>query len=105
MLRRTGMAILVGLALCDHGATAGGAAAPAESPPTDTFTPVVVSPLGPHTAPVLGTDGKYHVVYELMLLNAKAAPATLQRLAVLDARDHSRVLATFEGNDLVGHLR
>jgi len=77
------MALLVGLALSGHGATVGGAAAPAEGPPTDTFTPVVVSPLAPHTAPVLGTDGKYHVVYELMLVNAKAPPATLQRLAVL----------------------
>ena len=99
------MALLVGLALSGHGATVGGAAAPAEGPPTDTFTPVVVSPLAPHTAPVLGTDGKYHVVYELMLVNAKAPPATLQRLAVLDARDRSRVLATFEGNDVVGHMR
>src|SRR5438093_667514 len=39
MLRRTGMALLVGLALSGHGATVGGAAAPAEGPPTDTFTP------------------------------------------------------------------
>src|SRR5437762_13558738 len=97
MLRRTGMALLVGLALSGHGATVGGAAAPAEGPPTDTFTPLVVSPPAPHTAPVLGTDGKYHVVCELMLVDAQAPPAPLARLAVLDARDRARALAPSQG--------
>ena len=99
------MAVLVGLALCGHGASPAGGAAPVEGPPTDTFTSVVVSTLGRQTAPVLGTDGKYHVMYELMLVNSKAPPATLQRLSVLDASDHSRVLAAFEGDDVVGHTR
>jgi len=80
------------------------AAAPPQAT-SDTFTPVVVSPLARETAPVLGSNGTYHVVYELMLVNAKAAPATLQGLAVLDARDRSRVLATFKGDDVAGRLR
>ncbi len=68
------------------------------------FTPVVASTLGELTAPVKGTDGKFHVVYELELTNAKLSPATLQKVEVLDAADESRVLATLEGEDLVGNL-
>src|SRR6058998_2748880 len=105
MRHRQGIAVLVALVLGGRGGSPVGSAAPPDGPPNDTFTPVVVSPLAPETAPVLGTDGKYHVVYELMLVNAKAPTATLQGLAVLDARDPSRVLATFKGEDVVGHLR
>ena len=99
------MAVLVALVLCAHGGSPAGGSAPPGDRSTDTFTPVVVSPLARETAPVLGTDGTYHVVYELMLVNTKAPPATLQGLAVLDAHDGSRVLATFKGDDVVGHLR
>jgi len=105
MLARHGKAVLIALVLCSHGESPARGEAPPGGPPTDTFTPVVVSPLARETAAVLGTDGTYHVVYELMLVNAKAAPATLQGLAVLDARNRSRVLATFKGDDVVGHLR
>jgi len=99
------MAVLIALVLGSHGENPARGAAPPEGPSSDTFTPVVVSPLARETASVLGTDGTYHVMYELMLVNAKMAPATLQGLAVLDARDRSRVLATFKGDDVVGRLR
>lgn len=36
----------------------------------DQFTPVLASPVAPKSAPAPGTDGKYHVVYELLLTNA-----------------------------------
>ena len=70
----------------------------------DAFTPVLVAPLTSSTAPVLGTDGKYHVAYELELQNAKRAPATILKVDVVDAADHSRVLLTLEGDDLLENL-
>jgi hypothetical protein len=72
--------------------------------PVDTFTPMVASTLAPATAAALGTDGKYHVVYELVLTNAKGLPATLQKVEVLDGDNPSRVITTFEGNTVLHRL-
>src|SRR5918998_6277633 len=49
----------------------------AQSRPEDVFTPVTVSLIGNDSeAAVKGTDGRrYHVVYELLLTNAKSVPA------------------------------
>lgn len=71
----------------------------------DVFTPVVVTPMGLRHAAVLGTDGLYHLVYELELTNAKPAPATLQRIDVLDAAAPAHVLASYQGRSLVDSLR
>jgi hypothetical protein len=65
---------------------------------------MVASTLAPATAPALGTDGKYHVVYELVLTNAKGLPATLQKVEVLDGDNPSRVITTFEGNTVLHRL-
>lgn len=73
--------------------------------PEDTFTPVVVQPLGTRHVAVAGTDGLVHVVYELELANTKPAAATLQRIDVLDADHPSRVLASYAGPSLVASLR
>jgi len=70
---------------------------------TDQYTPVVVSPLTPGTQAVLGTDGKRHIVYELVLTNTSPTPATLEKLEVLS--DPSHVLLTLEGPSLVKVLR
>ena len=75
----------------------------------DQFTPVIVSPLTGNTRPFPGTDGKYHVVYELVVTNTKPTPATLKKIEVLDARSqgaHSTgVVASYEGDALVSRLR
>ena len=71
----------------------------------DQFTPVLVSTLSPSAGAVLGTDGKRHVVYELMLTNANATPATLQKIEVLQESDPSHIVATYEGNRLQAELR
>jgi len=69
------------------------------------FTPVVASTIGAETAPVRGTDGRYHVVYELQLTNAKSIPATIRRVVVLDEDDTDRVIARIQGRRLVENLR
>ncbi|PRY48998.1 peptidase M23-like protein [Geodermatophilus tzadiensis] len=96
-------------ALLATGCAAAGAAppAPASSPatPEDQFTPVVAATLDPGQAPVLGTDGRLHVVYEIQLTNAKPVPATLQEIRVLDGEDPDRVIATIGTVDLPGVLR
>lgn len=75
----------------------------------DQFTPVIVSPLTGNTRPFPGTDGKYHVVYELVLTNTKPTPATLKKIEVLDARSQgvqsTAVVSSYEGDALVSRLR
>jgi hypothetical protein len=71
----------------------------------DVFTPVVASLLASGVQPFTGTDGKPHAVYELVLTNANATPARLQKIEVLDAEKPGRMIRTFEGNDLRTHLR
>ena len=77
------------------------------SPPReeDAFTPVTVSFVGGDGAtPVLGSDGRYRAVYELMLTNTKPVPASLDAVDVLDAADGSKLLG-LEGKDLTDNLR
>ncbi|MGA2427141.1 MAG: M23 family metallopeptidase [Candidatus Acidiferrum sp.] len=71
----------------------------------DAFTPVVVSPLTARALPFPGTDGRMHIVYELVFTNANAIPAVLQKVEVVDGADTSRILGSYEGQDLVSHLR
>ena len=73
--------------------------------PQDVLTPVVVSPLVPSTLAVLGTDGKQHLVYELVITNAGTATATLETIEVVGADDPAKVLAKFEGASLLTRLR
>jgi hypothetical protein len=76
-----------------------------QEPGPDQFTPVLVSPLTGSTQPFLGTDGKYHVDYELVVTNAKPTPATLKKIDVLDAGKPSAVIAAYQGDTLLSRLR
>lgn len=67
----------------------------------DTFTAVIGRTIGAETAAVKGSDGKWHVVYELMLTNAKQVPASIESIQVLDAGDLSNVLLTISADELV----
>jgi hypothetical protein len=71
----------------------------------DAFTPVLVGFVGDDTGPVKGTDGRWHVVYELWLTNARPVPAALERIEVLDYDKQDRILATLEGPQLLAVLR
>ncbi len=95
----------MGLAGCgttqrvEAGAGAGG------RPQPDVFTPLIVSTVARTTAPVRGTDDRMHVVYELLLTNGHLAPATIDRIQVLDAAERDEVLADYEGAAIVDNLR
>lgn len=79
-----------------------------DAPPPDAedaFTPVTVSFVDADGAtPVLGSDGRYRAVYELVLTNTKPVPASLDAVDVLDAGDGSKLLG-LEGKDLADNLR
>ncbi|WP_024796399.1 M23 family metallopeptidase [Tomitella biformata] len=65
------------------------------------YTALTVTNLGNPTFPFRGSDGQDHVAYALQLTNAGLAPATLERVDVVDAADPTRTLASFSGPDLV----
>ena len=55
-------------------------ATPTPSPPVTippAYTPVVVSQLGAPTFPFKGSDGKFHIAYDLQLTNAANVAATI----------------------------
>lgn len=61
------------------------------------FTPIIASFVTkPH--PVLGSDGKYHLVYELQLTNANPFTWQINSLEVLNADNHDQVYAIFSGD-------
>ncbi len=78
-----------------------------DAPPVvaDAYTAVVASTLSTSTLPVKGTDGKYHVAYELMLLNAGKLPATIEKIEVVDGASPSRIVASFTGDELIKRMR
>lgn len=101
-----GLALLTLTAACT--ATGGTLSSPGSSaapeprvsvPPA--YTPVTVQQLGAPTLPFKGSDGKYHVVYDLQLTNAATVPADIQKIDVLDAAKQTRILASFSGASLV----
>lgn len=112
-VKMTGMLVLkalVGLGLA--GLFAGGAslwaATPADGPAaieTDALTPVIAVALTPDAMPFAGSDGNYHLVYELRLANARPVEATLLKVEAVDGADPTRVLGSLAGPALVSSLR
>jgi len=61
------------------------------------FTPIIASFVTkPH--PVLGSDGKYHFVYELQLTNANSFTWQINSVEVLNADNHEQIFAVFSGD-------
>src|SRR5262245_4167265 len=96
------MRIFVALPLL---AAAAWAAEPSPLRVPDAFTPVVARFVGHDTAPVKGSDGRWHVVYELWITNTRAQPATVERIEVLDYDHRDRVVGSLEGDALRGATR
>jgi hypothetical protein len=80
-------------------AAAGDATAAIRVP--DAFTAVTVQLLSDPTFPFKGTDGKYHVAYDLELTNASPLPATIDKLDVVDASSPTTVIDSYSGPRLV----
>ena len=61
------------------------------------FTPIIASYVT-IPRPVLGSDGKYHLTYELQLTNANSFTWLINSLEVINADDHNQVYKTFSGD-------
>jgi hypothetical protein len=71
----------------------------------DQFTPLVASVLNNNVRPFLGTDGRLHIVYELVLTDASPTPATLEKIEVIGASNSAQALASYGGKELLSSLK
>ena len=82
---------------------AGGDQVAAEHAGAGQLTPLVVSTFArPH--PVLGTDDRLHLAYELRLTNITAATLTVERVRVFDPSRGGRVVDELSGDALASRL-
>jgi hypothetical protein len=66
---------------------------------TEALTPLVLAvPTPPH--PVPGSDGLFHLVYELQVTNASSLRWHIESITVQDAENRNAVVATFSSADL-----
>lgn len=65
------------------------------------FTPLVVTPLTPDPIPVLGTDGQYHVAYELTVLNASPRDLTITKIETLADGPDGPVVRTVDAAEVI----
>lgn len=65
------------------------------------YTAVAFQQLGDQPRPFKGSDGKFHVLYDLQLTNASTSPAALVKVDVVDEANRSTVVASFSGKQLV----
>ena len=98
------------LSSCLLAAAAGAlAAGPASAGAANPSAPVQVTAVSVaptvSPAPVVGTDGRVHLPYELLLVNFGTDPATLASVQALDAAAPSRVLDSHSGADLAAHFK
>lgn len=87
------------LSFCDDPAAPPGAIV------EDAYTSITVQTIGGPLIPFPGTDGRYHIAYELVLQNASAVPALIKKVAVVDAEVRSKIVISWEGEALLRRLR
>lgn len=68
------------------------------------FTPVVFSVLAP-PVPVKGSDGKYHITYELSLSNANTFDWEILFIEVLDGNPEGRVIHTITAEEVMDKMQ
>src|SRR4029453_11225803 len=81
---------------------AAGAATDTTGLPPQKWTSLVATPIA-SPRPVLGADGRVHLVYELLVMNVSPSAMTLERLETLDASKGdagNKIVATSEGSVL-----
>ncbi len=72
---------------------------------SDQFTPLAVSALTPGVHPFPGTDGRVHLVYELVFTNTTPTPVTLNKIDVIDAANQSTVVTSYAAGEVKLRLR
>lgn len=104
------VAVILVVAACSSSKPTGTGAAsttPARTNPLagvtvpDAYTPLTVAPISQPTFPFPGSDGKYHVAFDMQITNATGGPASLTAVEVVDAQDPKKMLASFSGPQLV----
>jgi len=71
----------------------------AEGAGTTTYTPVLMSNMSPPVA-FEGTDGKFHLVYEIMIANFSRFKMKVTRLEIVDSDKSQRVLASWQDDKI-----
>ena len=66
-------------------------------------TPLVATPIAPPN-PVLGSDGKIHLAYEIVLMNMAPSAVTVEKIETLDA-ESGAVIGTLDGEGLAKMFR
>ncbi|HWM17142.1 MAG TPA: M23 family metallopeptidase, partial [Microbacterium sp.] len=77
-------------------ATTGGQTSLVDVNAEERFSALVIRPTEPETIPVMGTDGRFHVVYELEVQNTSPRPATITEVLTLDPEND--VVSSLEGD-------
>jgi murein DD-endopeptidase MepM/ murein hydrolase activator NlpD len=67
----------------------------------DVVAPMVITTLSPDPAPVEGTDGKFHVAYEVEVLNAGPRPVSVTTVETLANGPDGAVVATIDQKETV----
>lgn len=73
-------------------------------PIEETITPLLAWVYEP-TAPVLGSDSKYHLLYGLMLTNASSNPITIEKIEILDYYQNASTIKIYKEDDLKPFLK
>ena len=94
----TRRSLLVPLAVA-VAALAGGALAGAAGAGAEEFTPVAASVVAP-PQPVVGSDGRVHLAYELLLVNRSFGPAATATVTGVTALARGRAVAALHGDAL-----
>ncbi|HEY5847590.1 MAG TPA: M23 family metallopeptidase [Microlunatus sp.] len=69
----------------------------------DKLTPLIITPVGPDPVPVLGTDHRRHLAYELTIFNSGARPATITRLTVRADEPSGPALTTMTADEIIAN--
>lgn len=83
------------------GATASGPLTGYQQAQRDQFSPLIITANAPKPIPVKGSDNKYHVDYELSVLNFSPRPATITKLETLKGNERGPVISTLSQDQIV----
>ena len=102
-LRRWGVLVVV-LVSTLLGVTSAFAQEPPQDAAAGQVTPLAVDTFDGKVEPVVGTDDRTHLAYELRLTNITAATLTVERVRVLDPSRGDRVVDELSGEELASRM-